>query len=410
MRKRMRMLGFLLVPILLLAIVSCDLDTLSDFMGQTGTNVYAEGGLVKIDTSQGAAVVSSVGSLSDLDTTTDAGKTAYADEVETVKASIAEALTSPTKTETLIEELAKPLTSTVPTKVTTTVSTIESDLGIDIEDPTTEGDLVTLVLVVEVYEKAEELKSIIEKDPDTLTEDEKEQLIGLVSDAMQVVETVRTVSTAGSINLDSILENLIDDPDLLDQIMGRSSVSSRDIARAEEDDDDPMTFIEPIFNTIIDNIGTTGTGDSEVIITANLKRAITNFGIMRTAYETMAKGLAASGREVELSDVINYALSVIFTEADAFFTAYGGGITFEDAINDIIEWINDGKPEGVDPAFVTAIDDWEAKFDAFRTANTGKFGASTGTVVKTLKALAAAVPDGDFISNAIDDLFADSDA
>ncbi|MDD3941276.1 MAG: hypothetical protein PHR90_02260, partial [Sphaerochaetaceae bacterium] len=174
MRKRMRMLAFLLIPILLLAVVSCELDALSDFMGQAGTNAYVEGGLVVIDTSQGAAVVSSVGSLDAIYTSE--GEAAYAAEVETVKTAIAEALTSTTKTEALIEELAKPLTSPVPDKVTDTVAAIETELGITIGDPTTEGDLVTLVLVVEVYEKASspEITAILAKPEADRTEADQE--------------------------------------------------------------------------------------------------------------------------------------------------------------------------------------------------------------------------------------------
>ena len=404
---RMRKLAFLLVPILLLAIVSCDGDifgTLSDFMGQTGTNVYVEGGLVTIDTSQGAAVVDATSNLSSIDTDTDDGKAEYAAEVETVKNAITVALTSPQKTEALKEELAKPLTSTVPPKVTDAVTDIQTDLGITIAAPVTEGDLVTLVLLVEVYDKAQALETVLAKDPAALTPEEKSDLDAFVSDALQVIDMVNTLSSTGSISLDDMLTNLIDNPDLLNQIMGRSSSTSRDVARLEEEDvDDAMTFIEPIFNTVINAIGKDESGD---IDSGKLAQAINSFKITRLSYEQLAPALVGSGAELELTDVINYVLSVVFTEADAFFDSVGTDLDLEDAINDVIDWIDGGK-EG-DPTFVGDIEDWGAAFEAF-TAGKDRF-SETGSIKSTLDALVGALSgDNTLITEALEDLFAGSD-
>jgi hypothetical protein len=413
------MLAFLLIPILLLAVVSCELDALSDFMGQAGTNAYVEGGLVVIDTSQGAAVVSSVGSLDAIDTSTPEGEAAYAAEVETVKTAIAEALTSTTKTEALIEELAKPLTSPVPDKVTDTVAAIETELGITIADPTTEGDLVTLVLVVEVYEKASspEITAILAKPEADRTEADQEQLIELVSEALQVVETVQTVSTAGSINLDDILGGLIEDPALL-ELLGRSS-ATRDITR-EGEEDDPMAFIAPIFNSIINSIGKDASGN---IDSAELTRAISSFGVIRTAYEQMAPALPpydvlrARGMELGLTDVTNYLLSVIFTEADSFFKAYDTlsknteltdvTIDFEIAINEAIDYME--SEDTTDLVNLGQID-WEIaaqyymgdlKKATFLTVD-GET-VTEGTVITTIRLLADAA-GATYVDGLVDDL------
>lgn len=407
---RMRKLAFLLVPILLLTIVSCDGDifgTLSDFMGQTGTNIYAENGLVTIDTSQGAAVVDATSNLSAIDTTTTEGEAEYEAEVEAVKTEITEALLSPQKTEALKEELTKPLTTTIPTKVTTAVADIETDLGITIDDPVTEGDLVTLVLVVEVYEKAQALETVLAKDPATLTPEEKSDLDAFVSDALQVVEMVNTLSATGSISLDDMLTSLIDDPELLAQLLGRSSTGSRDVARVDgETVDDAMTFIEPIFNTLINAIGEDEFGD---IDSENLALVINNFRMIRLSYEQLAPALAGSDMELELTDVINYVLSVVFTEADAFLgsVAVLPAITFEQAINDVIDWVEAGKSTITPPAFVDQIEDWRAAFDNYRTApaNEAKF-SETGSIRTTLDALVQALPgDNTLITDAIDDIF-----
>jgi len=416
----MRMLAFLLIPILLLAVVSCELDALSDFMGQAGTNAYVEGGLVVIDTSQGAAVVSSVGSLAAIedaiDTSTPEGKAAYAAEVETVKTAIAEALTSTTKTEALIKELAKPLTSPVPAKVTATVADIKKELGITIGPPTTEGDLVTLVLVVEVYEKAlsDEITDILAKPEADREEADQEQLIELVSEALQVVETVQTVSTAGSINLDDILGRLIEDPALL-ELLGRSS-ATRDITR-EGEEDDPMAFIAPIFNSIINSIGKDASGN---IDSAELTRAISSFGVIRTAYEQMAPALPpydvlrARGLELGLTDVTNYLLSVIFTEADSFFKAYDTlsksteltdvTIDFEKAINAAIDYME--SEETTDLVNLGQID-WEIAAQYYmgdlKKATFLGDSVTEGTVITTIRLLADAA-GATYVDGLVDDL------
>ena len=415
---RMRKLAFLLVPILLLTIVSCDGDifgTLSDFMGQTGTNIYAENGLVTIDTSQGAAVVDATSNLSTIDTDTTEGEAEYEAEVETVKTEITEALTSPQKTEALIEEMSEPLTipdggtieDVVPQRAQDIVAEINlnTDLGINIDlgDVATEGDLVALILVTELYNK------VADVDFDTLSEDDA---LDLVSEALQVVDVVNTISPTGAISLDDMLTSLIEDPELLDQILRSSSTGSRDVTRVgEEDAEDAMTFIEPIFNTVINAIGKDEFGD---IDSENLAQSLNSFKMVRLSYEQMAPALAGSGAELELTDVVNYVLSVVFTEADAFFQTVPGSITFEQALNDVIFWMNqDATYQDTNkPAFVDAIADWEVEFEEYRALYPAKFGdddtipRTVGSIERTLDALIEALPgDNTLITDAIDDLF-----
>jgi hypothetical protein len=66
----------------------------------------------------------------------------------------------------------------------------------------------------------------------------------------------------------------------------------------------------------------------------------------------------------------------------------------------------EGKPE-TGPTLLANIE-WGTEFDEFMSdvANEAKFG-ETGTVITTIKQLAAAVPDGGFIITAIDNFFAD---
>lgn len=431
---RRRLLAFLLVPFILVAFISCEGDifgTISDFMGQTSSNVYADNGLVQIDTSQGAEVTDATVSIlaieepdppADPENPTEeetadieAYEAAYEEEVETIKDSITEALTSPTKTEALVEALSEPLEegTTAPTKVTTKVTELETEYSIDIPEPETEGDLVTLILLTELYEEASPLiDAMNDLDPDN--DPTEEELLDFVSDAQQVVNIVKTVSPAGAINLDDILESLIDDPDALDEILGRSS-DSRSLSRVEEpveDEDDVMLYAKPIFENVIAAIGTEpGTGEYEgqdVIISSNLGRTIGGFAMMRGTYEEMAPALVGSGVELDLPDVINYALSVVFTEADAFFASLTMPLEFEDVLNDMIVWmaLSDELQETTDPDFIAdnAGFDWGTAFDDF-TAAKPAFN-SDGTIRTTLDLLIEAIPsDLTLLEDALDDLF-----
>jgi hypothetical protein len=399
-------------------------------MGQTSSNVYADNGLVQIDTSQGAEVTDAAVSIlaieepdppADPENPTEeetadieAYEAAYEEEVETIKDSITEALTSPTKTEALVEALSEPLEegTTAPTKVTTKVTKLETEYSIDIPEPETEGDLVTLILLTELYEEASPLiDAMNDSEPDN--DPTEEELLDFVSDAQQVVNIVKTVSPAGAINLDDILESLIDDPDALDEILGRSS-DSRSLSRVDEpveDEDDVMLYAKPIFENVIDSIGTTMVDDTEVIISANLGRTIGGFAMIRGTYERMAPALAGSGTELDLPDVINYALSVVFTEADAFFDSLGtetDPLTFEEVLNDVIAWMDltEAQQDDQAPAFIEDRDgfDWGTAFDDF-TADKLAF-ESDGTIRTTLDLVIDAIPsDLTLLEDALDDLF-----
>lgn len=404
---RKKLMGFLLVPVLLLAIVSCDdniFGTISDFMGQAGANVYVDGGLVQVDTSQGETVSNALAELTGA--IPDPGDTEaydtyvadYQEQVETAKTAIVEALASETKKEVLVAAMTtelpitdeNPIEDIIPPRVDDIVTDFNAaGLGvtIDYDGIQTEGDLVALVLITEFYDS---VKGI---DVDTLDSDEA---LALVSEAQQVIEIVQAISPTGAVTLDEILGGLISDQALLDQLLPKGT--ARSTTREGEDDFDPSTILEPIFNTVINAIGK---GDDGYILSSGLKRMQTNFSMMRIAYEQMAPALAGSGKALELTDSINYALSVIFTEADAFLATVGtGDITFESAINDVIDWIDAGKDTENPPAFTAAITDWGSAIDAYATANSDKFSTtdgSEGTVIKTIEALLRATPDSNFI-------------
>jgi hypothetical protein len=125
----------------------------------------------------------------------------------------------------------------------------------------------------------------------------------------------------------------------------------------------------------------------------------------------MAPALAGSGTELDLPDVINYALSVVFTEADAFFDSLGtetDPLTFEEVLNDVIAWMDltEAQQDDQAPAFIEDRDgfDWGTAFDDF-TADKLAF-ESDGTIRTTLDLIIDAIPsDLTLLEDALDDLF-----
>jgi hypothetical protein len=317
-----------------------------------------------------------------------------------MKEEFTEALVSETKTQKLVDAMSQQLApgTPVPPLAQQAVDAIQTELGITIDTATleTEGDLAALVLIAQLYQNASEA---IGDGSVPLTD---EQALELVSEAQQVIEIIQTISPTGAVTLDEILGELIGDQAILDQLFRGTA---RSTAREGEDDFDPSTILEPIFNTIINAIGKGNDGN---ILSSGLKRMQTNFSMMRIAYEQMAPSLQKSGKALELTDVINYALSVIFTESDGFLSTVGSGdITFEDAINDVIAWIDAGKPEEEGPEILSSID-WGVEFEEFMeiSDNATKFGEN-GKIFTTIRQLATAVPDGGFIIDGIDQLFSE---
>ncbi len=208
MKKKLLVL-LLIVPILLIPILSCEgdvLGSLSELMGKMGTNSLVEGGVVVIDTSQGAKASGSMSALADLEEEDEGYEDAYKDAVKDIKDAATEALASKgsTKANAFVNEMQKPLEEDAPKpqKVTEAVDELKKDpddggLGIEIVIET-EGDLLAAILLVDLMEKATDT----ETDWDTATE---EEIMEFVSEALQVIDIVKTVSPVNGVKIDDIL-------------------------------------------------------------------------------------------------------------------------------------------------------------------------------------------------------------
>ncbi len=360
MKKKLLAL-LLLVPILLIPIISCEGDALgglSDLMGTFGTNSLIESGIVVIDTSHGAKTAEAMSGLAEADD--------YDAAVQAIRDMADEALASKgsAKANAFVEEMKKEKESETPQAV----KDVLDDLGIDEDILETEGDLLAAVLLTDLVGKADDLGAATE-----------EEILEFVSEALQVIDIVKTVSPVSGIKIDDILGDILAGGDFGDLFRGRGA--SRD---GEDEIEQALGMVKPLLDAVIREIEKDSNGH---VKDKGLKRMISSFAMMRTSYEKLAPHLESSGEELELTDIFNYILSVIFTEAEGLIkTATGNTLGFRDLINAYIDWDN-----GTENAFKPFEDLFEEDGDDNLMNNTLERAETT------LLLLLDATPGGELI-------------
>jgi len=325
--------------------------------------------LVKVDTSHGERIGEALSGLKDLD------EDDYKAAVQDIKEDIAKALSSPEKKEALKEKLNKPRENEIPDKVDKVLDDLGTELGIDFEMET-EGDLLAAILMVELFEKVEEFTGDGEDgfDWEEMTDEEREEAMGLISEALEVLEIIETISPTNAVGINELLE-----------AFGVSSM------RTSRGDGEGLTGeLEAIIEMLIDSIGTTDEGE---INRKNLSSMITNYGLMRKTYEKLAPKLKGSNQELEVNDALNYLLSVFFTEANKLFKDAPDDKKFADLIDAYLVRGHEGNYED----FGETLSGAGELMDILSNEN--------GTVYKTFHSILDAVPGSDWIESFIEDLF-----
>lgn len=275
MKKKLLAL-LLLVPILLIPIISCEGDALgglSDLMGTFGTNTLIESGIVVIDTSHGAKTAEAMSGLAEADD--------YDAAVQAIRDMADEALASKgsAKANAFVEEMKEEKKSETPQAV----KDVLDDLGIDEDILETEGDLLAAVLLTDLVGKADDLGAATE-----------EEILEFVSEALQVIDIVKTVSPVSGIKIDDILGDILAGGDFGDLFRGRGA--SRD---GEDEIEQALGMVKPLLDAVIREIEKDSNGH---VKDKGLKRMISSFAMMRTSYEKLAPHLESSGEELELTD------------------------------------------------------------------------------------------------------------
>lgn len=366
----------LLVPILTIALISCDADIRSNiagFMGNLGGNVYIDNEWVEpnkadaeaaaetiasLGTGSGAVAVTAGGSSSELGIaiTVPAGvTTVLAPQTSTqqteLKNNIATALTSPTQTKTLITELQKQITDegqkeavkgTVAvfnetiTQLSGTlpdgdIKTALSNLTLPPVDTTqtiTQGDVLILQMMTNLISNTiTTLNTVSGGSIGSLTDaqlqNNQTQVLSIVDDALftaQIAEQLSgsaTIDFSGQLDLASLLGNL-----------NKGSKASRGTIELTDAGD----FIGTINNIIPDLVDLLGVKDG-AYSKADYQKFILNQRAYRAAIEhalSFAKKgnltsaqLQNRGVSFDTSTLIKYIYAVLMTEHHGYWESKG---------------------------------------------------------------------------------------
>jgi len=365
---RKKIIGFLIIPILLIAVIGCDLDSLSKLMGNMGKNVLTEAGMVTVDDTQTKNVANNVNKLFSGEGDVDP------DVMKQVKEDLKDVLESPKKTEDLKKKLEKPASDAAKNKAQQDFEKVledifgdEADLGdLDFEIES-EADLLVASLLLDLAENV--------KDKD-IEDMEEAEALEVISDALFIVEVINALSPAGSVDLSDAFMDILSN--LGDRGISRGG-NSRD-GGGDDFDENLENFIIPILRPILNAIDTNNNG---IIDSKELKAISKDYAIMKDSYEKLAKGIiradGSARKKLKTSDPINYAISVIFTSGHTLFKGYENGNPKNDTnntegfrrfLNDVMAFLKaydkdkDTDPDGFFGELDKFVgDDWEKFFE-----------------------------------------------
>ncbi len=343
-----KLLILLLVPVIAFSMVSCEGDILasiSEYMGMVGGNVLIEQGIITVDTTQVNEVTTQVQTI--VAVAPEDKETPPAPEViEEIQNALTVILESPVKTEELVQQMEEPAGFTADNPPPLRLG--EYLPAVPPED-VTQGDLLVAELVADLVTSA--------PDPLTATPEEIDQF---VSDAQQVLAVIKAVSGAGDIVLDTIITDL-----LATFGRGMRALISRE---GEPGEAEFLAYVLPVANSVINAIGYTDETKTAVD-PVGLARLLTSYHTMRTTYEQLAAAMG-EGREtqsMQMGDLIDYTLSVGFTEAEDFLALdddgmVGTALDLETILNQMIPYLAMTSFDSVEPpAFLSykTGDQWE---------------------------------------------------
>lgn len=373
-----RLLAFLIVPIILVAFVSCEGDifgTISNFMGQAGENVLSDVTTVpsdNVDNLSGA-----LAEVNDLDDD-------LAEVTVTVKTSVKEIIKSTGETALAEEALAEPIEDPEgETGLEADIRTYYTDeLGLDADEvPTTitQADLAVVIYLKDIANETDATKK--------------------VETTKELVEFIKKTSPIGNINVltavNTLLTNMMDSED---RSVSRSG--SREIPDAYTDIDTGISYsnapaeqvdmlinITGIMKTILVAIDVDG---NNVISTGETLTFKQDYAAIRKGYESYevdsSTGEVTIGPGMQLSDLIAYVLSVVFTEVPGIIgtDSYPDETTdngrFTAMLNELYEFLN-GSEDKIDLAelqdsleYFPEVNEFEAYYSMPDTVYEDLFG------------------------------------
>ncbi|MDX9810168.1 MAG: hypothetical protein RBT04_08475, partial [Sphaerochaetaceae bacterium] len=240
-----KVLLIVLVPILLLALVSCEGDILTNvknLMGGMGGNILIDNEIVVIDSSEEVAVVTDT--ITNIDTN---NPVLSEEEFDEVQQTLVELLQSPQKAPDLIEQLGTnagydDTTNPPPAALADFLPPADVVAPEDL----TQGDILAAVLISTLANDPIVQQLIADPNADIPEAD----LLNLASQALQVVDIVKQISSVDDIVIDDMLADF-------SSFLNRGTRALRALSREGEEgsQDDIFNYVQPIAQSIINAIG-----------------------------------------------------------------------------------------------------------------------------------------------------------
>jgi hypothetical protein len=344
-----KVLLIVLVPILLLALVSCEGDILTNvknLMGGMGGNILIDNEIVVIDSSEEVAVVTDT--ITNYTTNPDLSE----EEFDEVQQTLVELLQSPQKAPDLIKQLGTNAgygTTNPPAALADFLPPADVVAPKDL----TQGDILAAILISTLANDPIVQQLIAGPSADPSADPSEEDLLNLASQALQIVDIVKQISSVDDIVIDDMLADF-------SSFLNRGTRALRALSREGEEgsQDDIFNYVQPIAQSIINAIGR-NPADPTKVDPQGLQRLLISFSNMRSGYENAALALGGmvdkSAVEMELGDLVNYTLSVVLTEANKFFKASND--TLEKVLNELLPYLDGTAGMNVPPpAFIAEFE------------------------------------------------------
>ena len=386
------MLLMLITSLVMVMSVSCEGDifqSISSFMGHTSENVLISSGVITPSTENVEAVKTTLAGVDD--------ETDVADVADELRDSIEEILASEGETGSAGEMLDDPVDEEdIPTDVSDRMDALGTDLGVDIviED---EGDLAVAILLTDLMDKAEAAG-------DTPTDEEKEEL---ARDTQLLLDFIKKTSSIGNLDVTGAVGDLLEE--MLEERV-RAAVT-REPSPEEEGYDlaDILDIAGPVFEMYFLATDTDGNGE---ISEEEFDAVKSDYAKLRATSENGAASIVGSTYQMRLSDILYYISSMLVTENDNLLPVdpdTGDAVVYpsmRDLFNLVHLYLESGSdeaPTGSEWDFLTDeyIEDMmNLLYEAVLEPAPGE---SVTAFEETLINISMAIPDNDFITEAIQD-------
>ncbi len=388
----------LITSLVVVMSVSCEGDifqSISSFMGYTSENVLISSGVITPSTENVEAVKTTLAGV-DQDTAVD-------EVADDLRDSIEEILVSESETGSASGLLSDPVEEEdVPTEVADRMEELSTELGVDIEIED-EEDLAVAILLTDLMDK-------VDAAGDSPTDEEKEEL---ARDTQLLLDFIKKTSGIGNLDVTGAVGDLLEGM-LEERVRAAVTVAATRFADPGEEEEgydiaDILDIAGPVFEMYFQATDTDNSGD---ISEEEFNAVTSDYAKLRATSENGAAFIVGSEYQMRLSDILYYISSILVTENDNLLPVdpdTGDAVVYPSMrvlFNLVHLYLESGSteaPTGSEWDFLT--DDYveEMMNVLYAQVLEPAPGETVSAFEETLISISMAIPDNDFITDAIQD-------